>query len=153
SATEDYENPLTVVFNIKGGIGTPTGKRLFVPADLFVSNDKPVFPHEKRELDVYFQYSNMVQDAVRISFPQNIKAESVPAIYKDQFEKSIAYALSNEQTPNSVTIRRDFDLGQFFFENKQYPALRTFYSKVEGKDQEKMVLITSPVAAPVASVN
>lgn len=151
SSTEDYENPLVVQFNIKGGIGTPTGKRLFVPGDLFVTNEKPIFPHEKRDLAVYFEYGNMVQDAVRIRFPQNIKAESVPAVYKDQYEKSIAYALTNEQKPDSVTIRRAFDLGSFFFEKKEYPALRSFYSKLEAKDQEKLVLLTSPVASPVAT--
>jgi hypothetical protein len=148
---EDYEKPLVVQFDIKGGIGTPTGKRLFVPADLFVANEKPLFPHEKRDLAVYFEYGNIVQDAVRIRFPQNIKAESVPAVYKDQFEKSIAYALTNDQSADSVTMRRDFDLGSFFFEKKEYPALRAFYSKTEAKDQEKLVLITSPVNTPVAT--
>jgi hypothetical protein len=153
SPAEDYENPLVVQYNIKGAIGTPTGKRLFVPADLFVGNERPIFPNEKRELAVYFNYADMVQDAVRIRLPQNIKAESVPATYKDQYEKAIAYALSNEQKPDSVTIRRDFDLGQFFFEKKDYPALRAFYTKVEGKDQEKLVLTTSPVTSPVAATN
>jgi hypothetical protein len=153
SPWEDYEKPFVVQFNVKGGIGTPTGKRLFVPADVFVANEKPLFPHEKRDLAVYFDYGNMVQDAVRIRFPQNIKAESVPSVYKDQYEKSIAYALTNEQKPDSVTIRRDFDLGSFFFEKKEYPALRAFYSKMEGKDQEKLVLLTLPAAGSAATTN
>ena len=61
--------------------------------------------------------------------------------------------MTNEQKPDSVTIRRDFDLGQFFFDKKEYPGLRAFYGKVEGKDQEKMILITSPAAVPVAVAN
>jgi len=145
------EEPLAVRFDVKGGIGSPTGKRLFVPADLFVSNEKPLFPHETRELGVYFDYPHMVQDAVRIRFPENIKAESVPAVDKEQFEKSIAYALTNEQKPDSVIIRRDLDLGQFFFEKKDYPALRGFYGKVEGKDQEKLVLIASPTVSATST--
>ena len=48
-------------------------------------------------------------------------------------------------------MRRDFDLGSFFFEKKEYPALRAFYGKTEAKDQEKLVLITSPVNTPVAT--
>ena len=148
---EDYEKPLVVKFNIKGAVGSPTGKRLFVPADLFVTNEKPLFPHEKRELAIYFEYGNMVQDAVRIQFPQNIRAESVPAVSKEQFETFAAFSLTNEQKPDSVTIRRDLSLGGFFFEKKDYPGLRAFYSKVEGKDQEKLVLMASPTAAGSSS--
>jgi len=151
SQLDDYEKPLVVQYGIKGAAGSPTGKRLFVPADLFVTNEKPLFPHEKRELAVYFDYGSMVQDAVRIQFPQNIKAESVPAISHEQFEKFAAYSLTNEQKPNSVTVRRDLSLGQFFFEKKDYPALRDFYGKVENKDQEKLVLIASPTETGTGS--
>lgn len=152
---EDYEKPLVVKFNVKGAIGSPTGKRLFVPVDLFVTNEKPLFPHEKRELAVYFDYASMVQDAVRIVFPQNLKAESIPAVYKEQYEKFAVYSLTNEQKPDAVIIRRDLSLGGFFFEKNDYPALRTFYGKVEGKDQEKLVLIAAPAGtgtnSPAAS--
>lgn len=155
SQLENYEQPLTVEYNIKGPIGSPTGKRLFVPADIFVSNAKPVFPHEKRELAVYFDYPHMVQDAIRIHLPLSIKAESIPAPDKQMFEKYAVYTLSNEQKPDSVTIRRNFSLGDLLFETKEYPALRSFYSKVESKDQENIVLTNSPqtdaVKSPVSS--
>src|SRR5947209_1072042 len=73
-----YDEPLNVQFNIKGPIGAPTGKRLLIPADIFVSNEKPTFPHERREIPVYFDYTQMVQDAVRIHLPAAIRVESLP---------------------------------------------------------------------------
>lgn len=153
---ENYEQPLTVEYSIKGPIGSPTGKRLFVPADIFMSNAKSTFPHEKRELSIYFDYPYIVLDAIRIRLPATITTESVPSVYKEQFEKSAFYSLTNEQKPDSVIIRRNFILGDFLFDAKSYPALRTYYSKVENKDQENIVLTNAPqanAAKPTLSSN
>lgn len=146
SQPDSYEQPLTVAYSVKGPIGSPTGKRLFVPSDLFVGNAKAMFPHEKRELSVYFDYPYMVQDAVRIHLPANLRPESVPAADKQQFERYALYTFLPEQAPDSVTIRRNFTMGEFLFATKDYPALRSFYSKVETKDQENLVLTNVPQA-------
>lgn len=151
SQLDSYEQPLTIEFNIKGPIGAPTGKRLFVPADVFVGNAKALFPHEKRELAICFDYPYMTQDAVRIHLPPGIKTESIPASDKQQFEKSALYVLTSEQKPDAVTIRRDFSMGDFLFEAKEYPALRSFYNKIETKDQENIVFTNAPQADPTKS--
>ena len=144
---EDYEQPLVVKFNVKGPIGSATGKRLFVPNDIFVTNSKPVFPHEKREVAVDFQYPYWTQDAVRITFPTPIKVESAPAADKLQFQNFIAYSLSSTSNANSITMRRDFVLGEILFFQKEYPDLRAFYNKFETKDQESIVLTAAPLTA------
>ncbi len=152
----NYEEPLVVTFNVKGPIGAPTGKRLIVTGDLFVSNEKPAFPHEKREIPVYFDYNHMVQDAVRINLPASIKVESIPMTDKQQFQQFALYNLTTESAPNFVTVRRNFVLGEFLFSQKEYPELRAFYNKMETKDQESVVLTASPVASaakPVGSAN
>jgi len=136
-----------VNFTIKGPIGAPTGKRLFVPADVFVSNTKATFPHEKRDMAVYFHYPNMVQDAVRVKLPASIKIESVPARDQESFEKFAVYTLLSESTPNSVTVRRNLAISEILFLPKEYPELRTFYNKFETKDQENIVLTAAPAAA------
>lgn len=149
SQLDNYEKPLVIEFSIKGPIGAPTGKRLFVPADIFVGNSKALFPHEKRDLAVYFDYPYMMQDAVRIHLPSGIRTESVPTSDKQQFEKYALYTLTSEQTPDAVTIRRDLSMGDFLFEPKIYPGLRSFYTKIETKDQENIVLTNA--AQPNAS--
>jgi hypothetical protein len=145
-----YEEPLTVQFNVKGPIGAPTGKRLLIPGDIFVSNEKASFPHEKREIPVYFDYTHMVQDAVRIKLPASIKVESLPTADKQQLQQFALYSLSSESTPDSVTVRRNFALAEFLFPPKEYPELRAFYNKVETRDQESLVLTASPVAPAAA---
>jgi Domain of Unknown Function with PDB structure (DUF3857) len=147
---EDYEKPLTVNYRVKGGIGSSTGKRLLVPSDLFETNAKPTFPHEKREVPVYFEYGHMVLDGVRITFPASLSLESLPAAEKLPFEKTAYYSIATESTPTSITTHRSFLLGDIVFTVEQYPSLRAFYNKLETKDQEPTVL---KVAAKSASGN
>ena len=75
----EYENPLAVSFQVKGTLGTTTGKRVLLPGDIFLAEQKTTFPHEKRELAVDFHYPRDTQDAVRINFPTAYSVEAVPA--------------------------------------------------------------------------
>ena len=143
----DYEQPLSVNFNVSGPAGSSTGKRLLLPSDLFEANSRPAFPHEKREVGVYFEYPHMVQDAIRINLPPTFAIESMPKSDRIQLAKSAAYNLTTEQSPTSYTLRRNFLLGEIVFLPKDYPDLRGFYTKVETADQEGLVLKLSSTPA------
>jgi Domain of Unknown Function with PDB structure (DUF3857)/Transglutaminase-like superfamily len=147
---EDYEQPLVANLEVKGSLGSSTGKRVLLPGDIFEANAKPAFPHEKREIPVYFEFARITQDAVRITFPSNLSIESLPASNKDSYEKAVAYSYSSESTPHTFTVRRTYALGNILFDAKQYPVLRTFYSKMETKDQENVVLTTAAAPAKPA---
>ena len=151
----DYEQPLRVNLTVRGEIGSSTGKRLIIPADIFEANAKPSFPHEKRDIPVYFDYPYMHQDAVRVHFPASLTVESMPASTLARFQNMAAYSMSTESTPTSVTTRRDYSLGTILFLTKEYPELRSFYSKMDAADQGSIVLNASPVAAAksVAAAN
>jgi hypothetical protein len=136
----DYEKPLVASFTVKGSIGSATGKRLLIPGDIFESRTKPTFSHEKREQGIYFEYPYMMRDAVRVNFPKTFSVESLPAGETAQYQKSIAYGLKTEQTPSSVTFRREFDIVDILYKSEEYKDLRAFYSKFETKDQENVVL-------------
>jgi hypothetical protein len=140
SNLEDYEKPLVANYTIKTPIASSAGKRMLVPGDIFVMNDKAVFPHERRELPIYFEYPQMVVDAVRTKFPASFGIESLPAADKSLFQKFALYQLSSESTVTSFTVRRTFALGEILFGPDEYPELRGFYSKFETKDQEPVVL-------------
>ena len=144
---EDYEKPLVVKFDVKGTLGSSTGKRLLIPGDIFEANSKPTFPHEKREIPVYFQYAHMNQDAVRVKFPSTFTLESLPSTEKFNLDKNAVYGMTAESTPTSYTVRRNYSLGEIIFVPKQYGDLRSFFSKLETKDQETVVLTTAPASA------
>jgi hypothetical protein len=142
---DDYEKPLTVVYDVKGAIGSATGKRLLIPGDIFEANSRPTFAHQKRETPVAFDYPEEVQDAMRVNLPPSLGVESIPASAQVPLEKLAVYVFKTESTPTSVTVRRDFVLGDILFMPAEYPQLRTFYNQLETKDQEPIVL---KVAAP-----
>ncbi len=144
---DDYESPLVVKFNVKGAIGSSTGKRLLFQGDIFETNAKPTFSHEKRETPVYFHYSYFNQDAVRVNFPPVFSVESLPTSMKQQFQTYALYVLATESTPTSVTVRRNYTLGEILYAPKEYADLRAFYNKLETKDQESIVLTVAPIAA------
>jgi hypothetical protein len=148
---DDYEQPLTVNLEVKGPIGSSTGKRLLVPGDIFEANTKPAFPHEKRDIPVYFHYPQMVQDAIRIKYPPNLNVESVPAADSFRFQNFALYTLTTVSNLNSVTLHRNYTLGELIYMPKEYSDLRSFYSKMETKDQESLVLTTAPAAAKLTS--
>jgi hypothetical protein len=149
----DYEQPLVVKLSVKGHIGSSTGKRLVVANDIFTSNEKPAFPHEKREVPVDFHYPYWTQDAVRIVFPASIKVESSPVSDKIMFQSFAGYSLTSTTNANSITVRRDFVLGEVLFLQKEYPDLRAFFNKFETKDQESIVLIAASAAAKPAQAD
>ncbi len=136
----EYEKPLTVTFNVTGELGTSTGKRFLLPGNVFEANSRTTFPHEKREVGVYFQYGHYMQDAVRINFPKEFAVESVPIAAKLQFKNFAIYSLASESTPTSVTIRRNYTLGNILYMPTEYPELRTFFSGMEARDQQNVIL-------------
>lgn len=147
----DYEQPLQVEFTVQGEIGSSTGKRLIIPADIFEVNAKPSFPHEKREIPVYFDYASLSQDAVRVSFPASLKVESMPSSDNTRLQGLAAYDISVASTPTSVTVRHNYSLGTIIFLPKEYSELRTFYSKMETDNQGSIVLISAPATAGSSS--
>jgi hypothetical protein len=137
---EDYEQPLTVNFDVKGQIAASTGKRLIIPGDLFEMNATPAFPHEKRDIAVYFEYPYTAMDAVRITYPPTLSLESQPATANLPFGQTAVYTMSSKTTPNSVTMYRNLLSGEIAYPPAQYPDLRAFYTRFETKDQEPIVL-------------
>lgn len=144
----DYEQPLTVNFAIKGQIASATGKRLILPADIFEVNATPSFPHEKRDVAVYFEYATLLQDAVRITFPTGYALESQPADEKLPFGQLAAYTMDSKVTPNTITVFRNFSRAIIISPVSEYPSLRAFYTKLETKDQESIVLKAAATSAP-----
>ena len=142
----EYEAPLAVKVDIKGPIGSPTGKRLLVPGALFETNTKATFAHEKRELSVFLSYPYATRDAVRINFPANFEVESVPPDGTATMPKMAVYNFKAAADGTGVTIRRNLFLAEIFYKTDEYPNLRTFYNQFEAKDQEPIILKVASAA-------
>lgn len=149
----DYEQPLKVHYTVKGVPGTPTGKRLVVPADLFLSRERATFPSEKRQQAVYFHYPHTVQDALRIKLPKELTVEAVPDAAKLGLgtPKMAGYDMTVTQDAESFITRRNYIFGSVIVLPADYAGLRSFYSQFESKDKESVVL--KPAAAVTAGTS
>jgi hypothetical protein len=143
----DYEQPLSVNLSVKGEIGSSTGKRLLIPGDIFEVNSKPSFPHEKREIPIYFDYPFSNQDAVRVNFPASLTVESSPTSDKFKLQDMALYNVTTASALTNVTVWRNYSMAAIMFYPKEYTALRSFYSKMETEDQEGFVLTASPITS------
>ena len=146
-ALTDYDQPLIAKFDIHGTMGEGTGKRLILPADLFLSGETNSFPHEKRDIPVYFHYTQTVLDAVRIKFPTNLAIEAAPTEVKIPFEKVGHYSFGSESDAHSITVRRTYLFNGTVVPPDMYGKLRSFYSAFEAKDKESVVLKATATAS------
>ena len=140
SPLDDYEKPLVVKFDVSGPIGSPAGKRLLVPGALFESNRKATFASEKREQAVDFDYGLLIQDAVRIKLPKTLAIESAPEEAKAQFQAFAGFNMKSDLAPGSITLRRNYALGEFLYKTTEYADLRKFFQTMEAADQQTLVL-------------
>ncbi|GAA3746752.1 DUF3857 and transglutaminase domain-containing protein [Terriglobus aquaticus] len=136
----DPDQPLKVLFGVEGHLGTPAGSRVILPSDIFVANKHTTFPHEHRDQPVYFQYPESIQDAMRITLPAGYTLESVPKNDRVEFKTYAIYSQSSKQDATSVTIWRNLSIGEFYYPLNEYNDLRAFYSSMEQKDQNAVIL-------------
>jgi transglutaminase-like putative cysteine protease len=136
----DYEQPLKVSFTVTGKPGTMTGKRLLLPADLFLTGATATFPHEKREQAVYFHYPQAVQDILRVNLPSGFATEGTPATVSLNLPEKEIYSLDVKADATGFTTRRTHLQAQVLVPVKDYDELRKFYGQFESKDQETIVL-------------
>ncbi len=147
---KDYDKPLIVHYDAKGSLGTSTGKRLILPANVFTASASGTFPHQKRELPVYFHYPQTVLDVMRIKFPGTMAVEAAPEDTKTKFKEMGQYVLHAQKDPNSITVRRAYLFNTVIVPVEEYSDLRTFYSEFETKDKDSIVLKAGGVAGTPA---
>ena len=113
---------------------------MILPGDIFEARTKAAFPHEKRELPVYFNYEVWERDAVRYVYPPTMKVESSPAAMQDKYASDSLYDFKVDQLANSATVRRNLARNSIIYPKEEYTALRAYYSKLQAKDQENLIL-------------
>ena len=137
---DDPAKQLIANFHVDGSLANVTSKRLFVPFEIFEANEAPRFTQAKRETPVYFHFGYQNIDQVTLTYPASVELESAP---KDDDIKmqSLAMLREGSQTKgNMVILTRNFAMASVVFPTQEYDELRTFYSKVNHKDQEQLVL-------------
>jgi transglutaminase-like putative cysteine protease len=145
---QDYHAPLMAMLKISGGMGTVTGKRIFLPGAFFASRAKHPFTAEDRRLTpVNMEYAEVVADDVKFHLPEGLVAESVPAASSVPWPGFGAFDLKASPAKGEVAVSRVLVQNFAVLEARQYPALRDFYQKVATADQQQLVLVPAQAVA------
>ena len=112
-------------------------------------NEKPRFSEPKREIAVDLHYAVLNQDAVRFRLPDGIAIESAPEAEVEKIPNMALFDTKSVKSPTAVTSYRNLTVGTALILPSEYGDLKSFYGKLESKDQETIVL-THAAAAPAA---
>jgi hypothetical protein len=96
-------------------------------------------------------YASWDQDAVRFKLPEGVAVESAPEAQVEKVPQLAVFDVKSVKAPNSVTSYRNVTVGQPIFLPTEYADLKSFYGKLETKDQETIVLTHAAVAPAAVS--
>ena len=144
---DDPSKQLVSSFEVQGPLANATSKRMFVPVEIFEANTHPKFSQPKRELPIYFPYGQQVVDQITFTLPAGVEIESTPASDKIKMDQFAVMEAESVVKANTITWTRTFALGTILFSPEEYEQVRTFYNKVNHKDQEQAVLKVASHAA------
>jgi Domain of Unknown Function with PDB structure (DUF3857) len=121
-------------------IASNTGKRMLVPTNMFQTRSRQPFVHGDRKHPVYFNYPYYEMDDTQITFPSAFHMESLAEEGTPVKTEYSLYKVKHNVAGNTVTISRDFAMAGIGFQQKDYPDLRKFYTDVNARDSEQLVL-------------
>jgi transglutaminase-like putative cysteine protease len=144
---EQTEEPLTANFHVEiSNYAAVSGKRVLLPAFLFLGSQKDVFEHAERKYPVYFPYATEELDNVIVQVADGLSVESVPGGQDLKLPYS-RFISSRSFQGNQFVSKRALVINGIMFEAKQYPELKAFFDKVRATDDEQAVLQKSALNA------
>ena len=151
-AMNDYNSDLIALVKVSGGIGTATGKHVFLPGLFFESRTTNQFAAEvKRQVPVDMHYAKRVIEQVTYHLPAGFSVESAPQASTVPWQGNALMSIRTKAEANAVVVTRDFAHNFTLVNEKNYGELHDFYQKVDAADQQQVALIRSPQAVSAKS--
>ena len=126
--------------------GMSTGRRLLLPLSIMAPSHPGRFQTTQRKHPVYFRYPFQTVDEVTVQMPEGFKVESLPKSESTPAASAAIFQVSCKQEGNQLRITRREGLEGFYFPLQYYEAIRNFFDMMKGKDDEKIVLQSTPSA-------
>jgi len=138
---------LMAIINVKGALGTATGKRLLLPGFFFETRgSRPFVSQEKREELVDMHYGEQVTDQVVYHLPAGLTVEGAPEDANIPWTGRAGFRTKITVAPGQVTVGRTLSRAFTFLKADDYQNLRDFYQKMAATDKQQLVLTASPTA-------
>ena len=144
--TDPYANLMAVV-NVKGTLGTVTGKRMIISGFLFGSRGSlPFVNEEKRQEPVDMHYAERITDEITLHLPDGMTVEGAPQENKVSWPGHALFAAKAAAGPGQITMSDTLARAFSMLKPEEYQDLRGFYQKVAAADQQQIVLTKAPAA-------
>ncbi|HEY4676296.1 MAG TPA: DUF3857 domain-containing protein [Candidatus Angelobacter sp.] len=145
---ESTEEPLQIHYKIEvPSFASQAGKRLLIPAALFrTTKQKQAFQHKERKYSVYFPFAHNEMDNVILQVPDGYTAESVPAA-QDIKLPATRFVTTRSFANKQFVSKRALVINGIIFRVAEYSELKSFFDKVQGADEEQLVLQNTAVSA------
>jgi hypothetical protein len=132
--------PLQVEGTVKlPTFGSLAGKRILIPATLFVAPQTKAFQTSIRHNAVYFDYPSEEIDNLTFRAPAGYKIETVPAPKALKPGSVVSYEISASQQGSQVEVKRHLVINGLMFPPEYYASLRSFFNTVKSNDEVQIV--------------
>ena len=137
---EDPEAPIELHFEVTiPDFAVSAGRRLLLSSGIFQTQRKQLFQNARRVHPVYFRYPWQEIDEVVLELPAGYAIDGLPAPQRVSNDFGL-FETSYEQDENGLRLKRQLVVEGFFSPLKSYPALKDFFAKVKGGDDDQVVL-------------
>ena len=133
------DSPLVVEYKISTPMLVSAGKRLLMPCNMLEYNQPAMFAHPDRAHPVYFEFPRRAVDDIKVTLPDNLQVEDLPANVSEKLDFAI-YKADRKQDKNVISTTRDLAIAGFAFSLPEYKSLKGFYDKVKEYDDQQVLL-------------
>ena len=137
------DNPdanLMAVVNVHGALGSPTSKRMMLPAYFFETRGAhPFVAQEKRMTSVDMHYAGQIKDQVTYHLPIGFAVEGAPQDATIPWAGHGVLVTKSASAPGEITIARSLIRAFTVATPDEYEDLRGFYQKIAAADQQQLV--------------
>ncbi len=133
--------PLHIEGTVKlPAFGSSVGRRILVPATIFVLPENKAFQTTIRHNAVYFLYPNEEIDDLKFQGPVGYKVETVPPAKVLKPGAVVGYEISASQQGTVAEVKRELVINGLMFPVEYYASLRSFFNTVKSNDEVQIVL-------------
>jgi Domain of Unknown Function with PDB structure (DUF3857)/Transglutaminase-like superfamily len=119
--------------------GSAAGRRMLIPATLFLAPQAKAFQTAIRHNSIYFSYPNEEIDDLKFQAPAGYKIETLPGTKAVKPGDAVSYEISTSQQGASAEVKRRLIINGLLFPPDTYAALRSFFNKVKSNDEVQIV--------------
>jgi hypothetical protein len=133
------DTPVIVEYKVTSPLLMSAGKRVLLPVDVMAYNRSPMFSHNDRIHPVYFEYPSREIDDVKVTLPDGLQVEDLPAAVTAKLDYAL-YKADRKLDKNTIISTRDLALANFALATTEYKPIKEFYDKVKEYDDQQVLL-------------